>query len=91
MELKLERAAALRDEDGVDALIPRRGRYSHPDEPLYTLYGESRMKYTGRCEDDFSVQGYGNPSPGPQKFLVRSSVMPSHGATLSFYTVGDCH
>jgi hypothetical protein len=25
--------------------------------PLYILYGESRMKHTGRCENEFGVRG----------------------------------
>jgi hypothetical protein len=25
--------------------------------PLYSLYGESLMEYTGRCQNDFTVRG----------------------------------
>jgi hypothetical protein len=35
----------------------RRRRWSHDHATLYTLYGESLMKYTGGCQNDFSVQG----------------------------------
>jgi hypothetical protein len=36
---------------------PRRRRYSHSEAALHILYGESRMKYTGWCQNDFNVQG----------------------------------
>jgi hypothetical protein len=35
------------------------------DATLYILYGESLVKYTGRCQHDFSVQGYDRLGPQP--------------------------
>jgi hypothetical protein len=36
-------------------LRPSRGRYSHSHAALYILYGESLMKYTRWCENDFTA------------------------------------
>ena len=44
-------------DEPVRAVPPGRGRYSHSDaHPVY-LCRESRMKYTGHCQNDFSAQG----------------------------------
>jgi hypothetical protein len=54
---------------------PRRGRLSHSHATLYILYGESRIKCTGWCQNDFNVQDYQSPSAGrgsPERRLKRA-------------------
>ena len=47
----------------------RRTRQPHSNAALYTLYGEPRIKYTGRCRNGCSVKGRCSPGCGGAAWL----------------------